>query len=353
MALRPDGGDLVVRGRTLEGTWEQRLRVAPVDPGQGDAAAVTLFGREAVEDLETKLAAGGYARDIDATIEQIGVEFQIATRLTSWIAVSSEQTVDPSDPLRRQRVPHEVPYGVSAEGMGLRRAMPAAALAPASASSVDFSLEELAEAPERTRSAGVPSRPFAAEKKASIDMKARLGRTTDAGLEPPAPPPAFGSMPQGPQGAARQGATAGMPPTPAPPVAAPQVIGVAQSQPVRRSLFEKIKDVLTGGRRDEAGPAPSRRLRGRVALQSGELLVIEVSADGELPWAPAGEARITLASGQVVVARIDPARTTRNGTVAQGAAARLALVLPSGARLDGVKTIQIELDGETVLIEVG
>ncbi len=120
VALRPEGGDLTVRGRTLDGTWEQRLRVPALDPGHGNPAVVALFGREAVEDLELRLAAGGGARDIDEAVARLGGDFQIATRLTSWVAVSDEPTVDPRDPLRRQRMPHELPYGVSAEGLGLR-----------------------------------------------------------------------------------------------------------------------------------------------------------------------------------------------------------------------------------------
>src|SRR5262249_55812820 len=120
VALKAEGGDLLVRGSTLEGVWEQRLRVEPVDPGQGNQAVVALFGRESVEDLEVRLAAGGDAREIDAAIERIGLDFQISTRLTSWIAVSKEQTVTPGDPLRRERMPHELPHGVSAEGLGLR-----------------------------------------------------------------------------------------------------------------------------------------------------------------------------------------------------------------------------------------
>ncbi len=128
LALRPDGGEILVRGRTLEGTWEQRLRVDPVGQGQGSGAVVALFGREAVEDLETRLAAGGDRREIDAAVERIGIDFQIATRLTSWVAVSEERAVGPNDPLRRERMPHELPFGMSAEGLGLRA--PSALAAP-------------------------------------------------------------------------------------------------------------------------------------------------------------------------------------------------------------------------------
>src|SRR6185437_6208778 len=113
----------------------------PVGPGQGSAAVVALFGREAVEDLETRLAAGGDRQENDAAVERIGIDFQIATRLTSWVAGSEERTVGPNDPLRRERMPHELPFGMSAEGLGLRA--PSAAMMPqgmafgAAAASID------------------------------------------------------------------------------------------------------------------------------------------------------------------------------------------------------------------------
>src|SRR5208282_3652066 len=56
VALRPEGGELKVRGRTPEGSWEQRIHVPASTEGQGNQAVVALFGREAVEDLETRLA---------------------------------------------------------------------------------------------------------------------------------------------------------------------------------------------------------------------------------------------------------------------------------------------------------
>jgi Ca-activated chloride channel family protein len=173
VALRPEGGELTVSGRTREGTWEQRLRVAPLAPGEGNQAVVALFGREAVEDLETRLAAGGDVREIDGRIERLGIDFQIATRLTSWVAVSADRTVDPGDPLRRERMPHELPYGMSAEGLGLRPAMGAF---PAQSGMV--SLASLA-ASAPGLSPGLPLPLFAAsrpEKSAKIDLKARLAR---------------------------------------------------------------------------------------------------------------------------------------------------------------------------------
>lgn len=120
IALRPEGGHLRVRGQTPAGTWETAIYVPAVAPGTGNPAVVTLYGREAVEDLDCRRAAGETA--VDAEIERLGLAFQIATRATSWVAVSEEPTVDPTQPARRQRIPHLLPDGLSIAGLGLRSA---------------------------------------------------------------------------------------------------------------------------------------------------------------------------------------------------------------------------------------
>lgn len=120
LKLRAEGGDVLVSGRTGAGAWEGHVAVDAVTAGEGNPAVVSLYGRESVEDLEVQRAAG--ARTVDRDIERIGLEFQIATRLTSWIAVSEEPAVDPTQPVRRERIHHAVPDGLSVEGLGLRQA---------------------------------------------------------------------------------------------------------------------------------------------------------------------------------------------------------------------------------------
>ena len=119
LSLRPDGGEMIVRGRTPAGLWEERLTVQPTEAGAGSPGVTALYGREAVEDLELDLAAGADRGEIDRAIEQVGLEFGLATRLTSWVAISEEPTVDPRLPVRRETIPQELPYGMSAEGLGL------------------------------------------------------------------------------------------------------------------------------------------------------------------------------------------------------------------------------------------
>jgi Ca-activated chloride channel family protein len=117
--LRPEGGHLTVTGRLRDKTWEEQVSVPTATVGTGNPAVPTLYGRELVEDLETRRTAGEDGT-VELQIERTGLDFQIATRLTSWVAVSEEATVDPAQPIRRERIPQAVPQGLSVEGLGLR-----------------------------------------------------------------------------------------------------------------------------------------------------------------------------------------------------------------------------------------
>jgi Ca-activated chloride channel family protein len=119
LSLRPDGGQLVVRGRAPDGRWEERLEVPATGTGAGRPGVTALYGRESVENFELDLAAGGDRDEIERAIERVGLEFSLATPLTSWVAISEEPGVDPRLPVRREIIPQELPYGLSAEGLGL------------------------------------------------------------------------------------------------------------------------------------------------------------------------------------------------------------------------------------------
>jgi hypothetical protein len=88
-------------------------------PGEGREAIPALWAREAIEDLELDLACGGERIEIDRRIEQIALRYLISSRLTSWVAIAEERGVDPRDPVRIERLPQALPYGMSAEGVGL------------------------------------------------------------------------------------------------------------------------------------------------------------------------------------------------------------------------------------------
>lgn len=227
VALRPEGGEIVVRGRTEDGAWEQRLELGETAPASGSEAAAALFGRESIEDRELELAAGGARRSIDAEIERLGLDFQLATRLTSWIAVTREVMVDPRAGSRRERMPHELPHGMSAEGLGLR---PPADGTLASADDVaDGPIAALADEDEAFADGGfapplkeaalagpAPAKAEApAEARKNIDLKARLAGST-VGVPPAIPGhPTAGPAPAMPQPARPVAPMSAPKPTPA------------------------------------------------------------------------------------------------------------------------------------------
>jgi Ca-activated chloride channel family protein len=114
LALRPDGGELVVRGQLAHERWEQRITVPPRAWGEGNQAICALYGRERVADLESRAMLG----DVDREIEELGLMFRIATRLTAWIAVDESRRV--TGPSRTELIPQELPYGTTASAFGLR-----------------------------------------------------------------------------------------------------------------------------------------------------------------------------------------------------------------------------------------
>ena len=123
--LNPAGGTLTVRGN-LAGSSEPWVRAIEVAPAVAPAASAipigALFGREVVEEAETRLAGRPGApavKEIEREIERLGMRHRIVTRFTSMVAFALEPSVDPKAPRRRERLPLEIPAGVSAEGVGL------------------------------------------------------------------------------------------------------------------------------------------------------------------------------------------------------------------------------------------
>jgi Ca-activated chloride channel family protein len=112
--LRPEGGYLTLVGQAPRGTFEKTIAVPALAAGEGDARFAALFARERVEDLEASRHVG---REVDDEVERLGVDFQIATRQTSWVAVSDDPTVDPTEPTRAEVMPHALPSGISPDGV--------------------------------------------------------------------------------------------------------------------------------------------------------------------------------------------------------------------------------------------
>ncbi|MDB4966512.1 MAG: hypothetical protein JWN44_2201 [Myxococcales bacterium] len=275
--LAPEGGELVARGRTATGAWEERIQVAPLAAGAGSGAVVALFGREQVEDLETRLCAGEPADELNGAIEKLGVEFQIATRLTSWVAIAETPSVDPTAPTRREKMPHELPYGVSAEGLGLRA----------------------------TWSGGPPLWATGGGAASGAFRAMSIG----SALLPPSVS-ASASAPRGPD-MKRRGAGGVM-----------KAIG---------EIFSRDRSAAA----DEEGesgivlPAPkgaaAATLRGVVKRWKDGDLIVEIELAEELDWRAEGEALVTFADGTERPAAIEAGATTRAGRIAGGRTVRLTL----------------------------
>lgn len=298
VALRADGGELLARGRTPDGEWRQRLTVAPIAAGGGSAAVVALFGREKVADLDLRLAAGEPLEAIDRAVERVGLDFQIATRLTSWVAVSEEPMVDPKAPRRKQRIPQELPFGVSVDGLGLRHAAPA-------------------------------GRPMTA---AQAMSRTRAITGSFAAMLPPAAP----ARPS-PEKAAKRDVGGG-----GAPKGATKTEAWPQDEEGARLGSVTFDDDLA-----ESPPEPTPPLRGRVLRHKGEELIIEIDLDAEHDWIIEDEAWVHDAAGGATRATVDRARTTASQRLGAGQSARLVLTLD---RAPGAAPERVQLGAVEILV---
>jgi len=309
--VRPEGGTLRIEGRTAVGLWSRTIAVPPVAAGTGSAAIVALFGRECVEDLEMIRAAGESSPSIEQRITSIGLEFGISTRLTSWVAIDSERSVDPRRPTRRESVPQALPHGTSVAGLGLRAAAP---LPPMQTMSIAM--------PMGAAPMAAPA-PESAKRRASIvDGVARAVSGLLRGRA--APPPAPGAFEEAPTGRP------------------PQYTPDAESSD--EDSFEDEK--LTSSR---IMPLEIVEVHGRAQpLADGTLVVeLEVPAPG-LEWIVPAVLVLELADGTRHDVAVDPARTTGSGTHPAGV--RIRIVCPDAARHGTPALVRISLGGLVRLI---
>jgi Ca-activated chloride channel family protein len=345
--LKAHGGEIVVRGMTANGELLERIEVRPIERGEGSPAIATLYAREAVEDLEVELAAGGDARGIDHRITSLGLDFQISTRLTSWVAVSRSATVDPRAPKRHQNVPQELPYGMSAEGLGLRapvsrigatatavlyqrsRSMGGATMGepPPTAADAPRSLDSVVLGePDSERENAEEAMGDGGDVAGTLDDLTRHAPTqvtTPGGRSEQKskkiedePRPAMPSRP-------RAGKT--VPP--------PATRGSPAKEPLRDT------------------PSGPRRLKARLVLLKDGRLAVEITVDGNgLDWRP-GSATVRTRDGSVAGAAVNSALTTAPGMMAPGMRLHLVLDVPvmsaapeSLSLVSGAQTLLLELD---------
>lgn len=283
LQLRPEGGTLQLRGTTDHGPFAYDLQVPPVG-ADVDEAVARWFAREAVEDLETELAATGRTAPLHGAIEQLGLAHRISTVRTSWVAVTSEATVDPQAPTRQVRIAQELPHGMAMEGLGLRMGNHAMPMAAGAMLSRDSSRRKAGPAATAARSQAFPA-------------------PEQVQSQPPMTPP--------------------VPPSPVtPPPAAP-----------KKSFLQRLFGRDERKREDAAVPSPGMPNRATLRLRTAAEWIFELT--GGSAWQRPTRAAVVFADGTEWVLAIDPQRTTANGVLGAGAAARLVLQalaqVPAGA----------------------
>ena len=370
LELAPAGGKLRIKGRTADGPWSTTLDVPPA-PNHGSLAVAKLFGRERVNDLEMNIAAGE-SGNWDKEIERVGLVFQVATRMTSWVAIDEQVSVDPDAPTRRQKVPQQLPHGMSVEGLGLRSA-PAMQMQPSVGMAIMAEMIPHAAAAGGFMARGGERAKM--EKKAKIDVKARLGRRATPAPGAPPPPPRR-SAPAEPPAGARTDA-------PPPPTDAPHsdALPMGRPMPAAKSRVRRAADAVRdffGAKSDDAKGAPPveladmeereasfeeslrtpediiRILLGRIVTLDEGKLVVELTVTHEpLDWVRPDTVELVWADGSRMRAKVK--QGTRTGSMAEGTTLRLVVDLTGSGllRSEAPAAIHVVTDQGVVAIEFG
>jgi Ca-activated chloride channel family protein len=298
----PGGGAVAVTGSTPSGNFRVDVSIPRCAEGEGLAAIEQLFARERAADLEMRAAAG---ENIDRELEAVGLAHGIATRLTSWIAVSEEPTVDGTMPFKRERMPHELPYGTSAEAFGLRPPM----------AQVLYQAAAVAPAPMQA-SAGGFARPEPARGAAAFS-----------------PPPAPRSR--------SADAPTGAPPSPARP------------KSDERTLVSRLLKTFMPSKEDQGEseaktmPKGGRAFRTVVVVRRDRELVIAVSVQSAFTWDAPATVTLVLTNGERRVAHVK--KSPHAGALTIGTEIRIFLDVEGGTdgELQGVELA----DGTWFLIQ--
>lgn len=331
--LRPDGGTLRITGRTDHGAWSTELHVPKAACGDGRASLASLYGREQVEDLELQRAAG--ERGVDPTIEALGLQYQIATRLTSWLAITEEAMVDPRDPSRRETMSQALPHGMSVEGLGLRAASMSM---PLGAPPMQGMAPPAAMAPPAPPA---PRRRMAAfggvQKKGKAKLDMAPGSAGGRGAPMPPPPPGddagddLSGMLADEEVAELREDTGAM-----------FLDAIASEGAAAPEEAERAKEEAPSMTR--AGATKGRLWSGKVVSWRDGRLIVEVTLSAEDTWTQQGQVTISLSDGSTLVATWIAEQTTRPGRHPAGTVLRLALSL--AMPLSGN-------EGEPVLVTIG
>lgn len=307
--VAPEGGTVTVEGHGASGPFRCVVELPAAREVQSAGAFEKLFARDRAADLEM-FAAGG--ENVDAALETLGLTHGIATRMTSWIAITEEKTVDETSPFRTERMPHELPYGSSADGFALR---PVNMPPPAPSAMSYGSAGPMPGGMGALGGGGAPTG-------APPPMRARAGA--------PLPPPAAAPMPARPSLDMSKSKKEAADDSDAREEKEDSVRTMVRDVPAKpRSILQRILDPLMG-RSDQPGEkvaAPkgglSRRLRGRIVVKRDREIVVVVTIDAAFAWNAQEHGTVTLASGETreVIVRAQPTA----GALPAGVSVRLTL----------------------------
>ncbi|MDP3235621.1 MAG: VIT domain-containing protein [Myxococcales bacterium] len=354
MKLKASGGRVTVRGRTAQGDFEETIEVPAVDRGFGSRSVATLFARELVEDLETqRVVEPGHS--VDAAVTAIGLDFQISTRLTSWVAISEQMTVDPRLPRRNVTQPQELAYGMSAEGVGLRSTAAPLVVGAMQGSGMNVNRTVSSRSMASVLSPGAPPPPpraggfkrdeaekeVSSERLRTLDVRADEGSMSDDSEQEPmeAQEDAKAEAPMSLDELASRG------PAPASP-AKPKAVKAPEPAKKKKGLglgdlVDKLVKVIGGG---------GKRITGRILRQHGTRLDLEIVLDTQLDWEPHKDAVIELADGTTVKAQVNFSFTTSNGVYGPGLVLTLTLTTPG--ELQQPVRVQLVSSGQNVEVEL-
>lgn len=391
--LDPAGGEITVRGRTASGAFVRHLKIAAVGAGEGSPAIIKTFARERVEDLEMRVSSGEDVRAREAEIERTGIDFAIATRFTSWVAISEEVMVDPRDPSRHVTQPNALAHGLSAEGLGLREAQEEAPVlaggyvgAPMAGQNMNMTRSRRSQALQDR--AGMAPSPPPPPPYASAAAAGGMGPPALKSLAQPAPVQKKSQLAEpvtryapaedgdaddalaAPE-ARRLGSAVPMMPGGSPKKEAARLDrGYAEEKdeappaPEDASFFERAKRKVQGflgSRAEEKKPEPIQKdvadkkaapvsLQGRIVSRTddGELVIeVKLITGVELALSNA-KVTLRLADGSVEEAEIVVDRSTREGQLALGAVFRLVVRRKDGATTPRVTSCRVTLRGLTI-----
>jgi Ca-activated chloride channel family protein len=157
----PVDGQIVLRGHTAAGPLARQIRVqSPAEPVQ-HAALASLWARAKVKERllhdYTALQHGTFPEAIQSEVTALGVEFQLVTQFTSFVAVEELTVTVGGEPVTVD-VPVDIPSGVSYEGVfgqqmafASTRGHPMPALSPAPTASQPLARSSRGAASERSQ----------------------------------------------------------------------------------------------------------------------------------------------------------------------------------------------------------